>query len=107
MLPIDTAVALICARLHVPDPRAERDALIAATAQAHGMTRTEAPPLQRVVEAARQALQTATKHGKPTVVILAVDEYERLRTLQRLRDRASPKFCSPCRKATSRSSASR
>ena len=37
-LPVDTAVALKCARLHVPDPRAERDALIAATAMAHGMT---------------------------------------------------------------------
>lgn len=37
-LPIDTAVALRCARLHVPDPRSERDALIAATALLHGMT---------------------------------------------------------------------
>lgn len=37
-LPVDTAVALRCARLHVPDPRAERDALIAATALVHGMT---------------------------------------------------------------------
>ena len=37
-LPIDTGVALKCARLHVPDPRAERDALIAATAIVHGMT---------------------------------------------------------------------
>ena len=35
VLPIDTAVALRCARLHVPDPRAERDALIAATALVH------------------------------------------------------------------------
>ena len=32
ILAIDTAVAQRCARLHVPDPRAERDALIAATA---------------------------------------------------------------------------
>jgi len=38
VLPIDTAVAQRCARLHVPNPRAERDALIAATAQVHGMT---------------------------------------------------------------------
>jgi len=38
VLPVDTTVALHCARLHVPDPRAERDALIAATAQVHGMT---------------------------------------------------------------------
>ena len=38
ILPVDTAVALRCAGLHVPDPRAERDALIAATALVHGMT---------------------------------------------------------------------
>ena len=37
-LPIDTSVALRCARLHVPDKRGERDALIAATALVHGMT---------------------------------------------------------------------
>lgn len=36
-LPIDTAVAQRCARLHVPDKRGERDALIAATALIHGM----------------------------------------------------------------------
>lgn len=35
ILAIDTAVAQRCARLHVPDPRAERDALIAATALVH------------------------------------------------------------------------
>jgi hypothetical protein len=38
VLPVDTAVAQRCARLHVPDPRSERDALIAATALVHGMT---------------------------------------------------------------------
>ncbi|MBU1330726.1 MAG: type II toxin-antitoxin system VapC family toxin [Gammaproteobacteria bacterium] len=38
ILPVDTAVAQCCARMHVPDPRAERDALIAATALVHGMT---------------------------------------------------------------------
>lgn len=38
ILPVDGAVAQRCARLHVPDPRAERDALIAATAMVHGMT---------------------------------------------------------------------
>lgn len=38
VLPVDTAVARRCARLHVPDPRAERDALIAATALVHGLT---------------------------------------------------------------------
>lgn len=37
-LPIDTAIAQCCARLHVPDKRSERDALIAATALVHGMT---------------------------------------------------------------------
>jgi predicted nucleic acid-binding protein len=37
VLPVDAAVALRCARLHVPDRRAERDALIAATALVHGM----------------------------------------------------------------------
>lgn len=37
VLPIDAAVAQRCARLHVPDPRSERDALIAATALVHGM----------------------------------------------------------------------
>lgn len=37
-LPVDSAVALKCAQLHVPDPRSERDALIAATAIVHGMT---------------------------------------------------------------------
>lgn len=38
ILPIDTAVARRCAGLHVPDPRAERDALIAATALVHRLT---------------------------------------------------------------------
>lgn len=38
ILPIDPSVAQRCARLHVPDPRAERDALIAATALVHGLT---------------------------------------------------------------------
>jgi predicted nucleic acid-binding protein len=38
VLPVDTAVARRCACLHVPDRRAERDALIAATALVHGMT---------------------------------------------------------------------
>ena len=37
ILPIDTAVAQRCARLHVPDRRPERDALIAATALVHGL----------------------------------------------------------------------
>ena len=37
ILAIDTLVAQRCAKLHVPDPRAERDALIAATALVHRM----------------------------------------------------------------------
>ena len=35
---LDTAVAQCCAKLHVPDPRSNRDAMIAATAIVHGMT---------------------------------------------------------------------
>ncbi len=38
VLAVDLAVAQRCARLHVPNPCAERDALIAATALVHGMT---------------------------------------------------------------------
>jgi len=38
ILPVDYIVARRCARLHVPDPRSERDALISATALVHGMT---------------------------------------------------------------------
>ena len=38
ILPVDLAVALQSARLHVPDPHPIRDRLIAATALVHGMT---------------------------------------------------------------------
>jgi predicted nucleic acid-binding protein len=38
VLPVDAAVAQCCARLNVPDPYAQRDALIVATALVHGMT---------------------------------------------------------------------
>ncbi|MCC7526916.1 MAG: type II toxin-antitoxin system VapC family toxin [Candidatus Melainabacteria bacterium] len=38
ILSIDIAVVQRCAQLHVPQPRADRDALIAATALIHGMT---------------------------------------------------------------------
>src|SRR5579863_7079679 len=38
ILSIDTAVARRCATLHVPNPRSDRDALIAATALVHGLT---------------------------------------------------------------------
>ncbi len=38
MLGVDVNVARACAKLHVPDPRAERDAMIAATALTHGLT---------------------------------------------------------------------
>jgi len=37
ILAIDTAVAQRCAMLHVPNPRSDRDALIAATALVHGL----------------------------------------------------------------------
>src|SRR5688500_9390245 len=36
ILPVDIAVAQRCAKLHVPDPKPERDAFIAATALVHG-----------------------------------------------------------------------
>ncbi len=38
ILAVDVAVAQRCAKLHVPDPGADRDSLIAATALVHGMT---------------------------------------------------------------------
>lgn len=38
VLSVDTDVAQRCAALHVPDPRSERDTLIAATAMVHNMT---------------------------------------------------------------------
>jgi hypothetical protein len=38
ILAIDTGVAQRCATLHVPNPRSDRDALIAATALVHGLT---------------------------------------------------------------------
>lgn len=38
LLDIDLAVVQRCAKLHIPDPRSDRDALIAATALVHGMT---------------------------------------------------------------------
>ena len=38
ILPLDTEVALRCAKLHVPNPRPDRDAWIAATALVRGLT---------------------------------------------------------------------
>ncbi|HSW70843.1 MAG TPA: type II toxin-antitoxin system VapC family toxin [Gammaproteobacteria bacterium] len=38
ILPFDVAVAQRCAKLHVPDRKSDRDAIIAATALVHGMT---------------------------------------------------------------------
>lgn len=38
ILVFDLAIARRCAALHVPDPRPERDAMIAATALVHGLT---------------------------------------------------------------------
>ena len=38
VLALDTTVAQRTASLHVPDPRGDRDAIIAATALVHGMT---------------------------------------------------------------------
>ena len=41
--------------------------------------------LSEVVEAARRQPQTITMHGKPTVVVMAVEEYEHLRHRERAR----------------------
>jgi predicted nucleic acid-binding protein len=38
VLAMDSAIAVACARLHVPDPVSERDGWIAATALNHGLT---------------------------------------------------------------------
>jgi toxin FitB len=38
VLAVDLVIAQRCALLHVPNPQADRDALIAATALVHGMT---------------------------------------------------------------------
>lgn len=38
ILPVDTTIALRCARLHVPDTKSERDAWIAATGLVHNLT---------------------------------------------------------------------
>ena len=38
ILPVDEEIARCCARLHIPDRKSERDALIAATAIERGMT---------------------------------------------------------------------
>lgn len=37
IIPVDVAVAIRCASLHVPDPKPQRDSLIAATALVHEM----------------------------------------------------------------------
>lgn len=38
ILPVDTPIALRCARLHVPDTKSERDAWIAAAGLVHDLT---------------------------------------------------------------------
>ena len=45
-----------------------------------------------VVEAARRKPQTVTKHGKPAVVVIAADEYERLRRLDRTQAPSFPQL---------------
>ena len=63
MLAVDQDVARRCARLHVPDPRPNRDALIAATALVHGLilvTRNETDePIQLCSVRARSDLVLA------------------------------------------------
>lgn len=38
ILPVEQAIVIRCAKLHVPDPMEYRDSLVAATALVHGMT---------------------------------------------------------------------
>ncbi|MBS0349924.1 MAG: type II toxin-antitoxin system VapC family toxin [Proteobacteria bacterium] len=38
IIPFDVAIAQCCAKLHVPNPQSDRDAIIAASALVHGMT---------------------------------------------------------------------
>lgn len=38
ILSFDTSIALKCAQLHVPNPKSERDAMIASTAIVHGLS---------------------------------------------------------------------
>ncbi|TNF66422.1 MAG: type II toxin-antitoxin system VapC family toxin [Gammaproteobacteria bacterium] len=38
ILSLDVDVAQVCAKLHIPNPKSERDAIIAATALVHNMT---------------------------------------------------------------------
>jgi predicted nucleic acid-binding protein len=38
VLPFGSATAVLCAAMHVPDRRPDRDAMIAATAKEHGYT---------------------------------------------------------------------
>ena len=45
-----------------------------------------------VIEAARRNPQTVTKHGKPAVVVVAADEYERLRQLERAKAPSFPEL---------------
>jgi prevent-host-death family protein len=49
-----------------------------------------------VVEAARRRPQTVTKRGKPAVVILSADEYDRLRKLEHLKAPSFAGLSSPC-----------
>lgn len=37
VLAVDPAVAQCCAKIHIPDPRSDRDAIVAATAIVHGL----------------------------------------------------------------------
>lgn len=38
ILSVDTTIAQCCAKLHIPNPHSDRDAIIAATGLTHGMT---------------------------------------------------------------------
>ena len=61
VLALDETVARRCAALHVPNPRPERDAMIAATALVHGMTVVTRNTAD--FEAAGVALLNPWQHG--------------------------------------------
>ena len=44
----------------------------------------------RLIDLARAAPVTVEKHGRPVVVVMAVEEYERLTALDKSRDQIAP-----------------
>jgi len=80
VLAIDTAVAQRCAALHVPSPRSDRDALIAARTLVHGMT-----VVTRNVDDFQAASVAVVNPGNPERRVLASANKDRNREIPRLR----------------------